>query len=367
MAKKRRSKDEIQGFAEDQRKQMIGKSRGISASPRRPLISRSVSVVIVGMLLLTPARTGQLLNPSVLRRRLESLVQLHHAEVGICVVNGDGSKISVNGDRRFPMQSVMKLLVGAATLEMVDRGQQRLNDQVVIQKKDLSLAIQPLASIVAKQGEFRTSVDDLIRRAIVDSDSAANDILIQRLGGPPSVQAFLRHHQIGGVRVDRDERHLQTEISGLSWRPEYVDAALLDKASDAIPEMRRQAAFQAYLKDERDTATPKGMGSFVYELATGKLLSSSSTRRLLEIMAETTTFPDRLKAGAPKDWTVRHKTGTGPENDGVRSAANDVGVLTAPDGQNLAVAVFVTRSHDRLKDDAAMMAEIARLVTADYR
>jgi beta-lactamase class A len=141
----------------------------------------------------------------------------------------------------------------------------------------------------------------------------------------------------------------------------------LDKAFDAVPEMSRQAAFQAYLKDTRDTATPNGMGSFLYELATGKLLSSSSTRRLLEIMAETVTFPNRLKAGAPKDWTVRHKTGTGPENGGVRSSANDVGVLSAPDGQNLVVAVFVTRSHDQLKDDAALMAEIARLVTTDYR
>jgi beta-lactamase class A len=43
------------------------------------------------------------------------------------------------------MQSVTKLLVGAATLEMVDRKQQRLDDQVVIRKQDLSLAIQPLA------------------------------------------------------------------------------------------------------------------------------------------------------------------------------------------------------------------------------
>ena len=74
----------------------------------------------------------------------------------------------------------------------------------------------------------------------------------------------MRRYQIGGIRVDRDERHLQTEIIGMSWRPEYVDAALLDKAFDAVPEMSRQAAFQAYLKDTRDTATLNGMGSFLY-------------------------------------------------------------------------------------------------------
>jgi beta-lactamase class A len=107
------------------------------------------------------------------------------------------------------------------------------------------------------------------------------------------------------------------------------------------------------------------MGSFLYELAIGKLLSSDSTRRLREIIAGTVTFPNRLKAGAPRDWTVRRKTGTGPDNGGVRSAANNVGILTAPDGENLVTAVFVTRSRDRLEDDASLMAQIARLASAN--
>jgi beta-lactamase class A len=45
-------------------------------------------------------------------------------------------------------------------------------------------------------------------------------------------------------------------------------------------------------------------------------------------------FPNRLKASAPRNWVVRHKTGTGPDNAGVRSAVNDVGILTSPDGRN---------------------------------
>jgi len=33
-----------------------------------------------------------------------------------------------------------------------------------------------------------------------------------------------------GVRFDRDEKHLQTEILGLEWRPEFVDAATLERS-----------------------------------------------------------------------------------------------------------------------------------------
>jgi hypothetical protein len=49
-----------------------------------------------------------------------------------------------------------------------------------------------------------------------------------------------------GVRFDRDEKHLQTEILGLEWRPEFVDAATLDGAIAAVPEQRRNEAYRRY-------------------------------------------------------------------------------------------------------------------------
>jgi beta-lactamase class A len=65
----------------------------------------------------------------------------------------------------------MKLLVAIAVMDAVDRGEWRLADPVVIRKHDLSLAVQPLAKLVTEAG-FNTTVDDLVRRAIVDSDRA---------------------------------------------------------------------------------------------------------------------------------------------------------------------------------------------------
>ena len=76
------------------------------------------------------------------------------------------------------------------------------------------------------------ALGDLVRRAVVDSDSAATDVLVARLGGPPAIQRVLDRLGIGEVRFDRDERRLQTEIHGLVWRPEYVDAARLEGSSE---------------------------------------------------------------------------------------------------------------------------------------
>ena len=271
----------------------------------------------------------------------------------------------VRADERFSLQSVMKLLVGFAVLDAVDHKGWRLEETVDIHRQDLSLFVQPIASLVGSSG-YRTTIGDLIRRAMIDSDSAAADILIARLGGPSAVQSVLKRHGIWGIRLDRDERHLQTETIGLTWRPEYVDAAVLDRAVASVPESRRDRASAEYRADPRDTSTPRGMTAFLLELANGKLLSESSTAYILQAMKECATSPDRLKAGAAPGWQVAHKTGTSGSWKGLTVATNDVGILTAPDGTRVAISVFVADSHAGSAARAAIIARMAGATIAHY-
>jgi beta-lactamase class A len=285
--------------------------------------------------------------------------------LGACVQSEKGVACT-KGDERFSMQSVMKLLVGMAVLDAVDRKGWRLDEEVVIRKQDLSLYVQPLAKLVGESG-FRTTVGDLVRRAIIQSDSAATDYLIGKLGGPMEVQRTLRRMRVAGLRLDRDERHLQTEIVGLQWRAEYTDAAVLDAAILAVPDATRATAYAAYSRDARDTATPRGMASFLFRLQGGKLLTASSTAFVLRAMEECVTFPDRLKAGVPDGWKVAHKTGTSGSWQGLTAATNDVGLLTAPDGTRYAVAVFAADSRASAAERAAVIAKVAAVVAARHR
>ena len=180
------------------------------------------------------------------------------------------------------------------------------------------------------------------------------------------MQLTLNRKATGAVRVDRDEKHLQTEINGLEWRDEYLDPAVLDRAINAVPEAQRDAAFQAYLHDRRDTSTPRGMTILLDKLVAGRLLSSSSTQFLLDTLKQTTTFPDRLKAGVPDGWTIGHKTGTSGSWRGVTAAFNDVGILTGPKGETISIAVFITESKASDKDMAKLMADIARAIATKY-
>ncbi len=336
-----------------------------SALPRpRSAILLLMAAIAAGA---TGAQAGSLRDAPSLEMRLRAIADAHPGRVGICAQGGAAAPVCVGGDARFSLQSVMKLVVGAAVMRQVDAGGLKLDETVTLRREDLSVNIQPIAEIVAREGAFTTTIHDLVYRAVAESDSAATDFLIVRLGGVAAVQRFLREAGFDAIRIDRTERQLQTETAGLAWDPAYLYPDRLKAARDAVPEARRIAAFQAYLEDPRDTATPRAMAAFLHALASGDLLSPASTRDFLAVMARTVTFPDRLKAGAPAAWRVGHKTGTSQTLGGVNGVTNDVGILFAPDGGTVAIAAFVAGSRAPAAARAAVIADAARAVTAAYR
>jgi beta-lactamase class A len=109
------------------------------------------------------------------------------------------------------------------------------------------------------------------------------------------------------------------------------------------------------------------MVALLQSLAEGKLLSASSTSHLLNMLKETVTFPDRLKAGVSRGWTIAHKTGTGGFWNGITAATNDVGVLIAPDHSAISIAVFIADSPAPAEQRSALMAKIADATIRNYR
>lgn len=278
--------------------------------------------------------------------------------VGACIQDGTTLNCT-RGDERFSLQSVVKLIVSVAVL---DDDRFRVNQPITIFPKDLSVSVQPIAQYVTPNG-YKTTIGELIRSTIMTSDSAACDILIARLGGPKAVNDFLVRKGIKGMRVDRDERHLQTETDGLTWRDEFIDPKVLEAAIAKIPEEKRYAAYKRYQADPRDTSTPKAMATFLTRLVNGDLLPADRTAFILQAMADCTTGADRLKAGTPSTWKLAHKTGSSGTRRGLTVATNDVGILTAPDGRKLAIAVFVGDSTAPPEARAAIIAAVAAAVT----
>ena len=296
---------------------------------------------------------------------LKTLGEAFDGEVGIAV--GDtatGVVLAYNGDARLPQQSVSKLWVAMTALAQVDAGELDLTEPVVIRREDLTLFYQPIREIVRTRGAFRTDYADLLTRAITRSDNSANDRLLRRIGGPDAVQSFLDDADIEGVRFGADERTKQSAIAGLTWNQAYSYRNRFFEARDEVPDAVRREAFERYLANPIDGATPVGIAQALMRLAEGELLSAASTRLLLDTLEETRSGPRRLKGGVPEGWSIGHKTGTGQVFDGEQSGYNDVGVLTAPDGSNYALVAMIGRTRVSVPARMELMQQVTRAAVA---
>jgi beta-lactamase class A len=299
-----------------------------------------------------------------LQPRLVQIVGGFPGRVGISIQ--DGSTVAaIKPQAIFPLQSVMKIVVAAAVLDKVDHGQLHLADKLIVRRSNLSVYVQPIAALVTVKG-YSTTLGDIIRRAIVDSDNAAADILFTKAGGARGIAKFLSSKGVGAVRVDRREREVQTEIVGLKWQTRYVDQKVFEHAIAGVPKAKRDAEWKQFLVDPRDTASPSGMRQFLQLLSDGKLVSKDSTKFLLDAMHATKVSSDRLAAGLAPGWSIAHKSGTSGTWNGVAGATNDVGILTAPDGTKICVVVFISASTAPEAKRAALIADVARAVVESH-
>jgi len=303
---------------------------------------------------------------ATLDARLKSLGRSFNGKAGIAVRDlQTGWSSAYNGDEYFPQQSVSKFWVALTALDKVDRGRLDLTKPVVVRREDLTLFHQPIAGLVRGNG-YATTLRDLMTRALTQSDNTANDVILRRAGGPEAVRAFLKRHDIDGVRFGPGERLLQSQTAGLTWRPEYSVANGFERARANLPAAVRRAAFERYLANPIDGATPAGLVDGLSKLHRGELLSPASTQQLLSTMSNTKTGAQRLKGGLRPGWKLAHKTGTGQNLDSMVAGYNDVGILTAPDGRAYAIAVMIGRTEVGIPTRQKLMNDAVRAVI-DYQ
>lgn len=298
----------------------------------------------------------------ILETRVHDLGQTFDGEVGIAVRDVDsGWTTSWNGQRHFPQQSVSKFWVAITALQRVDAGQLSLDDRVTLTRQDLTLFHQPIAAQIGANG-YTTTIGELMFRALTQSDNTCNDAVLRRAGGPEAVRAMLARNRIEGIRFGPGERLMQAQIAGLQWQASYAVGNGFTQARNSLPLERRRAAFEHYIDDPIDGATPEGLVDGLTRLRRGELLSPASTERLLSIMSNTHTGPQRLKGGLAPGWRLAHKTGTGQILGGTQAGYNDIGILTSPDGRHYAVAVMIGRTATPLPTRMALMQNVTRAV-----
>ena len=303
--------------------------------------------------------------PAAVRERVVALGRAFDGKAGISVVSlRDGWEVSWNANTLFPQQSCSKMWVAITALDAVDRGRISLSQKVTLGQGDLTLFHQPLAQKILGGGHT-TTLGALLFTAITESDNTANDKLMRSVGGPQAVRDMIARKGLGAIRFYDGERALQSRIAGLAWSQSYSIGNAFHEARGALPMSVRKSAFERYLADPYDGASPRAVATALAALRRGDLLSPASTQRLLSIMGQTRTGKMRVRAALAPGWEWNHKTGTGQSLNGRIAGINDIGLLSAPDGAIYAMAIMtVTNRSDGSAQE--LMQDVAKAIIAQH-
>jgi beta-lactamase class A len=261
-----------------------------------------------------------------------------------------GRTAFVRGGELFPMQSVYKLPIAVAFLRMVQRGEKRLDTRVRLTAADIAPGRTPLGERLRK-GPIVFTARQLMEHMLLNSDNTATDALMKLAGGPSAIQAAIKSFSIDGLRVDRYEREMGPQSVGLDPSPALADFAAFETALAALGEAKQKAALQRYLRDPRDTASPRAIATLITKVMSSHLIQPRFAMMLLDLMRRTKTGEDRLKGGLLPGWTFAHRGGTSMTVQGVTAAFNDVGLAQHKGGAKIVIVLFIegaTLSADQL-------------------
>jgi beta-lactamase class A len=176
------------------------------------------------------------------------------------------------------------------------------------------------------------SAYELIDLMITRSSNPATDALLAAVGGPAAVNDWARRAGIQNFTLTRD-------IATLVRDDGEIDPAVQI--------------------DIRDSATPRDMVRLLTGIYQGHWLSAASRDVVIGAMERCRTGTRRIPAMLPENVTVAHKTGS------LNNTSSDIGIITAPDGRSIAVAIYVTGQGTRGNREARI-ASIARAIYDGY-
>jgi beta-lactamase class A len=192
--------------------------------------------------------------PASLVNAISELQSGFQGKAGIAVrAVDDGWTVEAGGRQLLPQQSVSKLWVALTVMDLRDQGKIRLDEPIVVRPQDLTLFHQPIAMLVKGDG-YRTTVGELLTRALTHSDNTANDRLLTRVGGPSAVRSMITRKQLGAIRFGPGERMLQSGTAGLVWQPSYAVNGGFMTARNRLSPAVREAALNAYVRNPPDGA-----------------------------------------------------------------------------------------------------------------
>jgi beta-lactamase class A len=267
---------------------------------RWPSLLHLLAALAVVLMLHPSAARAQDTAQQALADTIATLESDLDARIGVFIRDtGTGWDWRHRESERFLMASTFKSLLCGAVLEQLDRGALSLDERLAIRPGE----IHGHAPVTRDRAGQTLPVEELCLATLDLSDNGAANLLVDRLGGPAEVTAFLR--QIGDTttRLDRKEPDLNLFVPG----------------------------------DPRDTTSPLAMVSSWQVLLLGDALQAGSRARLARWMGFGGVTGDLIRPHVPQGWAVSDKSGGGRDH-----TRNIVAMVTPPGQAPYLVAIYLS-------------------------
>ena len=298
-------------------------------------MNRLLQLTVLLLLFVTSCKT-QYNKTDLLRNKIEQILSDKNAVVGVSIIGNNGKDtLSLNGDKRFPMQSVFKFHIALAVISEIDKGKLSLDQKIQISEDELLPEDfwSPLRDENPNGGTF--TIEKLIQYTVSHSDNTACDVLIRLIGTPKSVEEYIKKSGINDIQITFNEEDMQAK-----WENMFQNWTTPKAASETL--------------------------KLFYENK-NNLLSKNSYNFFWKTNKETTTGKNRIRGQLPNETIVAHKTGWSGTNKetGITAAVNNIGIVFLPNGQYFIISVFVSESKENFDMNEKIIAEIAK-ATYDF-
>ncbi|HEY7114583.1 MAG TPA: serine hydrolase [Thermoanaerobaculia bacterium] len=277
--------------------------------------------ILAAALLASPAAPSD--HTAILESRISEAVHAFRGEMGVSVVNlGTGETLAVNGDKRFPTASLIKVSVMVEVYNQIAEGKLRPEQTVTLAAADKA-GDETVPLNVMHVGSVLT-VADLLRFMIAWSDNTATNLLV-RLVGTANVDKRLESYGITDMKL---------------FRPTFRDGK-----ADVFPELEREYGL--------GMTTPNAAAKLLALIARGKVVSRAACDEMIAILAlqqDRAMIPRSLPVDDGK-VLVANKTGWDeeklPDAAGFKGdVRNDAAYVKSP-GARYVIAICARRIQDK--------------------
>lgn len=269
----------------------------------------------------------------MLEQKLYSILDTLEGKVGIYFEDiQTGEKISINPDRVFSAASTVKVPLVSFLFQKVSEGKISLNDIIDLSEEN---RVGGTGIIKNLDKRYKPTVLDLATLAIIVSDNAATNQLVDLVGGLEDITKYCESIGLTSTKFQRKMMDMKAKAAG---------------------------------KDNFTTA--RDMGNILVKLARKQIVSENASKQIIDIMksqqlrSKLPAYIPAIDTSDPADHHMKIDTGTvmvANKTGDLDRVQHDVGIFILP-GNNYYVLTMFTS--DLLADSEGIraIAEVSKVV-----